>query len=90
MVAAQNASVQGGGGGREALSYTVPASPADAPAALAPGRLTNYVFAHSKYSLGLSQRSVLADLLIEDDEPQLSPIQRVTQPSLTPDVRVAP
>jgi negative regulator of sigma E activity len=89
-VAAQNASVQGGGGAREALSYTVPASPADVPAAMAPARLTNYVFAHSKYSLGLSQRSVLADLLIEDDESQLSPIQRVTQPSLTPDVRVAP
>jgi sigma-E factor negative regulatory protein RseA len=87
-VAAQNASLQGGGGAREALSYTVPASPADAP--LAPGRLTNYVFAHSKYSLGLSQRSVLADLLIEDDDSQLSPIQRVAQPTLTPDVRVAP
>jgi negative regulator of sigma E activity len=89
MVAAQNASLQGGGGAREALSYTVPAtSPADAP--LAPARLTNYVFAHSKYSLGLSQRSVLADLLIEDDDSQLSPIQRVAQPALTPDVRVAP
>jgi sigma-E factor negative regulatory protein RseA len=92
-VAAQNASLQGGGGAREALSYTVPASPADAP--LAPGRLTNYVFAHSKYSLGLSQRSVLADLLIEDDDSQLppiqlSPVQRVAQPALTPDVRVAP
>src|SRR3984957_5937596 len=60
LVAAQNASLQGGGGPREALSYTVPASPADAPPA--PARLTNYVFAHSKYSLGLSQRSVLADL----------------------------
>src|ERR1700690_496304 len=88
MVAAQNASLQGGGGPREALSYTVPASPADAP--LAPARLTNYVFAHSKYSLGLSQRSVLADLLIEDDDSQLPPIQRVAQPTLTPDVRVAP
>jgi hypothetical protein len=52
--------------------------------------LTNYVFAHSKYSLGLGQRSVLADLLIEDDDSQLSPIQRVAQPTLTPDVRVAP
>jgi sigma-E factor negative regulatory protein RseA len=88
MVAAQNASLQGGGGAREALSYTVPASSADAP--LAPARLTNYVFAHSKYSLGLSQRSVLADLLIEDDDSQLSPIQRMAQPAITPDVRVAP
>ena len=30
--------------------------------------LTNYVFAHSKYSSGLGQRGVLADLLIEDDD----------------------
>jgi sigma-E factor negative regulatory protein RseA len=88
MAAAQNASLQGGGGAREALSYTVPASPADAP--LAPARLTNYVFAHSKYSLGLSQRSVLADLLIEDDDSQLAPIQRVAQPAIAPDERVAP
>jgi negative regulator of sigma E activity len=90
IVAAQNASVQGGGGAREALSYTVPASSTDAPAAVSPARLTNYVFAHSKYSLGLSQRGVLADLLIEDDESQPAPIQGVAQPPLTPDVRVAP
>ena len=90
MVAAQNASLQGGRGPREALSYTVPASPAEAPLAVASGRLTNYVFAHSKYSLGLGQRSVLADLLIEEDESQPSPVQRVTQPGPTPEVRVAP
>lgn len=90
VVAAQNASLQGGGGAREALSYTVPASPGDAPPAVAPARLTNYVFAHSKYSSGLGQRSVLADLLIEEDESQPAPIQRVAQPSLPPDVRVAP
>jgi negative regulator of sigma E activity len=90
IVAAQNASVQGGGGAREALSYTVPTMSTDAPAAVSPARLTNYVFAHSKYSLGLSQRGVLADLLIEDDESQPAPIQGVAQPPLTPDVRVAP
>ncbi|HMI73052.1 MAG TPA: hypothetical protein VK495_00020, partial [Steroidobacteraceae bacterium] len=90
ILAAQNASVQGGGGAREALSYTVPARSADVPAALSPGRLTNYVFAHSKYSSGLGQRGVLADLLIEDDELQPVPIQGVAQPTLTPDVRVAP
>jgi sigma-E factor negative regulatory protein RseA len=90
VVAAQNASVQGGGGAREALSYTVPAT-TDAPAAVSPARLTNYVFAHSKYSLGLGQRGVLADLLIEDDELQPAPIQGVAQPPpLKPDVRVAP
>jgi sigma-E factor negative regulatory protein RseA len=90
-VTAQNASVQGGGGAREPLSYTVPGRSAEAPAAMAPARLTNYVFAHSKYSSGLSQRSMLADLLIEDDEPQpVAPIQRVAQPVPAPDVRVAP
>jgi sigma-E factor negative regulatory protein RseA len=80
----------GAGGVREALSYTVPVSSTDAPAALAPARLTNYVFAHSKYSSGLGQRGVLADLLIEDDVPQLTPLQRAVQPTLTPDARVAP
>ncbi len=88
-IAAQSASLQGGGP-REALSYTVPASPVDTPLAVASARLTNYVFAHSKYSSGLGQRSVLADLLIEDDDSQLSPLQRVAQPALTPEVRVAP
>ncbi len=85
--AAQNIPQQGGNA-REALSYTVPVSPAEAP--LAPARLTNYVFAHSKYSVGLSQRSVLADLLIEEDDSQSSALQRVPQPVLTPDARVAP
>jgi len=55
---------------REAISYTVPATLPAPPAAKAPGRLTNYVFAHSKYSTGLAQRGVLADLLIEADEQQ--------------------
>ncbi len=81
--------LQGGGGAREALSYTVPAA-SDASMAIAPARLTNYVFAHSKYSSGLGQRGVLADLLIEDDEPQLLPAPRVTQPAVTPEARVAP
>jgi sigma-E factor negative regulatory protein RseA len=55
---------------REAISYTVPAiSPAEAAAA-PPARLTNYVFAHSRYSSGLDQRGVMADLLIEAEEPQ--------------------
>jgi sigma-E factor negative regulatory protein RseA len=82
---------QGGGGPREPLSYTVPATSTDAPSPLTPGRLTNYVFAHSKYSSGLGQRGVLADLLIEDDEPQqLIPVQRAAQPLPAPDTRVAP
>jgi hypothetical protein len=55
---------------REAISYTVPATSPAAPAAMPTARLTNYVFAHSKYSSGLAQRGVLADLLIEADEQQ--------------------
>ena len=53
---------------REAISYTVPAAPLAAPAAMAPARLTNYVLAHSRYSSVLGQRGVLTDLLIEADE----------------------
>jgi sigma-E factor negative regulatory protein RseA len=82
--------LQGGGGPREALSYTVPAASTDSPATITPARLTNYVFAHSKYSSGLGQRGVLADLLIEDDEPELYPVQRTPQPPPVPDARVAP
>jgi sigma-E factor negative regulatory protein RseA len=52
---------------KEPLSYTVP-TPAVAPAMMAPARLTNYVFAHSKYSVGLGQGSLLSTLLSEDAE----------------------
>jgi hypothetical protein len=47
----------------EALSYTVPASVPDGPAAMPAARLTNYVFAHSKYSSVMGQNDVLNDLL---------------------------
>jgi sigma-E factor negative regulatory protein RseA len=50
---------------KEAISYTVPAAPA-APAMMAPARLTNYVFAHSKYSVGLGQGNLLSTLLSGD------------------------
>ena len=53
---------------REAISYTVPAAAPGAPVVMPPARLTNYVFAHSRYSSGLDQRGVLADMLIEADE----------------------
>jgi sigma-E factor negative regulatory protein RseA len=79
---------QGAGGPREPLSYTVPTTSTEAPSALIPARLTNYVFAHSKYSSGLGQRGVLADLLIEDDDPQA--VQRAAPPPQAPDPRVAP
>jgi len=55
---------------REAISYTVPTASPAAAAAMPPARLTNYVFAHSRYSSGLDQRGVMADLLIESEEPQ--------------------
>jgi sigma-E factor negative regulatory protein RseA len=53
---------------REAISYTVPAAFTGVPAIMPQARLTNYVFAHSRYSSGLDQRGVLADLLIESEE----------------------
>jgi sigma-E factor negative regulatory protein RseA len=71
---------------REAISYTVPAAPAPAPIAAPSGRLTNYMFAHSKYSYGLAQRGVLADLLINDDDPAAT----ARQPAQQVPVRVAP
>jgi sigma-E factor negative regulatory protein RseA len=70
---AQSAVVAATGTGpapREAISYTVPATSPVAPAAIPPARLTNYVFAHSRYSSGLDLRGVMADLLIETDEQQ--------------------
>ena len=69
----------------EAISYTVPETSIEPPAAPQAGRLTNYMFAHSKYSYGLGQRGVLADLLIDDDEPAgaREPVKQVP-------VRVAP
>jgi sigma-E factor negative regulatory protein RseA len=54
----------------EPLSYTVPTTSAAGPTAMPPARLTNYVFAHSKYSSGLDQQGVLADMLIEAEEQQ--------------------
>jgi sigma-E factor negative regulatory protein RseA len=58
---------------REAISYTVPAASPAASAAIPPARLTKYVFAHSRYSSGLDQRGVLADLLIEAEDQQPPP-----------------
>ena len=75
---------------REALSYTVPATSPQAPAALAPARLTNYVFAHSKYSSFLSQRGELADMLIEDDEQPPVGSGQVISPSMTPAAHTVP
>ncbi len=81
----------------EALSYTVPATVPDAPAALPAARLTNYVFAHSKYSSVLGQNDVLNDLLAGADAEDAA----ISQPSgkqgaanrapdSRPEARVAP
>jgi len=60
---AQNGAVPAAAGAREAISYTVPPIVSAAPAAMPAARLTNYVFAHSKYSSVLGQNDVLNDLL---------------------------
>jgi sigma-E factor negative regulatory protein RseA len=58
---------------REAISYTVPTASPAASAPTPPARLTKYVFAHSRYSSGLDQRGVLADLLIDAEDQQPPP-----------------
>jgi sigma-E factor negative regulatory protein RseA len=74
MTAQNTTSAQGPAGlpqtPREPSSYTVPPTSPAAPLGMPQARLTNYVMAHSRYSSGLDQRGVLADLLIEADEPQ--------------------
>jgi sigma-E factor negative regulatory protein RseA len=54
----------------EALSYTVPQSAAASPMLMPAARLTNYVFAHSKYSAVMGQNDVLNDLLSDADAEQ--------------------
>jgi len=58
---------------REAISYTVPVASPAPPAAMPAARLTGYVFAHSRYSSGLDQRGVLADMLIEAEDQTPAP-----------------
>ncbi len=48
---------------REPVSYTTPALNSELPTAFPAARLTNYVFAHSKYQSLLGQRDVLSDLI---------------------------
>ncbi len=54
---------------REPVSYTTPTLGSEAPSAFPAARLTNYVFAHSKYQSLLGQRDVLTDLIVDTDEP---------------------
>jgi sigma-E factor negative regulatory protein RseA len=69
------------GQNKEALSYTTPAAVGEAPAALPAARLTNYVFAHSKYSSVLGQSNVLSGLLTAaDEEPTPAPAETHSAP----------
>jgi sigma-E factor negative regulatory protein RseA len=58
---------------KEALSYTVPAPVSEAPTAMPAARLTNYVFAHSKYSSALGHSNVLSELLTDADARDAGP-----------------
>lgn len=68
-----------GVGPREAVSYTVPAAAPESIAALPAARLTNYVFAHSKYSSALGQRNVLSGLIAEAPSEQPPPSDPLPQ-----------
>jgi sigma-E factor negative regulatory protein RseA len=75
----------------EPLSYTVPAAVSDAPAALPAARLTNYVFAHSRYSSVLGQNDVLNDLLSGADAEEAAAAAAAQQSGTrAPEARVAP
>ena len=57
----------------EALSYTVPVVKAETEMALPAARLTNYVFAHSKYSSPLGRGNVLSGLIAETADGPVPP-----------------
>jgi sigma-E factor negative regulatory protein RseA len=86
---------------KEAISYTVPAAMPEAAAVLPAARLTNYIFAHSKYSSALGQSNVLSGLLADADEQEpaaAAPVRAVEGASVShaameqpaPDARIAP
>jgi sigma-E factor negative regulatory protein RseA len=58
----------------EPVSYTTPATLAEAPLAMPAARLTNYVFAHSKYPSLLGQRDVLTDLMVGSEDQTVPPV----------------
>jgi sigma-E factor negative regulatory protein RseA len=92
-VSAQNVAAKA----KEALSYTVPAVP-EAAAVLPAARLTNYIFAHSKYSSVLGQSNVLSGLLADADEQEPAKVRAVDGAAVShaameqpaPDARIAP
>ncbi len=65
---------------REALSYTVPTPVAETRTAMPAARLTNYVFAHSKYSSPLGQENILSTLLTDTDEQDAGSAKHVDSP----------
>jgi sigma-E factor negative regulatory protein RseA len=81
VVAAQN---------REALSYATPPAVNDVHAAVPEARLTNYVFAHSKYSSLLGQRDVLSGLIAGGDESPPAMEQPVMNTLPAPEIQIAP
>lgn len=64
---------------REAVSYTVPAAAPEGITVMPAARLTNYVFAHSKYSSALGQRNVLSGLIAEAPSEQPPPSDPLPQ-----------
>jgi sigma-E factor negative regulatory protein RseA len=83
---------------KEPVSYTVPAALGESNSALPAARLTNYVFAHSRYPSLLGQRDVLTDLIVaSDDQAGGTPDSAPAQPSdfrpvsgVTTETRVGP
>jgi sigma-E factor negative regulatory protein RseA len=73
---------------KEPLSYTVPAPVAASPTALPAARLTNYVFAHSKYSSGMGQSNVLTGWLAESDDEAEAAANAVPTEAVTTDAGV--
>jgi sigma-E factor negative regulatory protein RseA len=86
LVAAQNAAVMHP---KEPISYTVPAVP-DAPAVMPAARLTNYIFAHSKYSSVLGQSNVLSGLLAGDEQEPAVKVQPAVNQPVPQDAHIAP
>ncbi len=75
---------------KEPISYTVPAALPDAPAVMPSARLTNYVFAHSRYSSLLGERNVLSGLLADADEQQVAGNGRAVNGAAVNAIRVPP
>jgi hypothetical protein len=61
---------------KEASPIRYPRHPA-APAMMAPARLTNYVFAHSKYSWAWGRAILLSTLLSEDADAAAAARRRI-------------